>query len=269
MFETVPIDQSTGLRHLMPGCMLRLGGLVAQGDTDTELPLLLRLCEILQDMGHTVAVLDATFAESSASPGLRGLLDGSLDPLDVRAACDFPAGLTVLAAARGMASLCANGGATLPRLSRVFRAWDMVLVYGGAELFASLSPHCRVRPALTCAPHPQGVLAAYRSLKTLVDAEIVPAVASVVTRSGMATAAGALAARENLRQCALDRLGCRIDVLRVRAMPEAGAPDQETARLALRVLEGAATLAELSAAPPLSTDAAAQARHSALSTRSH
>ncbi len=237
-------DQGSGLRQLIPGRILRLGGLVAQGDQDTELPLLLRLCDILHDMGHDLAVLDATTAESAAAPGLSGLLDGSFDPRDLAAAQDFPAGLTVLPAAGGMATLRSGDKTALARLSRACRAYDMVLIYGGAQLFAALAPHCLIQPALGCAPDPNGVLTTYKSLRTLVAVNIVPAVATVVTRPGMATAAGALAARENLRQCVLDRLGRQIDVLRVRVVADGGAPDAEARRLALRLFEGAATLAD-------------------------
>jgi hypothetical protein len=237
-------DQGSGLRQLIPGRVLRLGGLVAQGDQETELPLLLRLCDILHDMGHDIAVLDATTAESAAAPGLSGLLDGSFDARDLAAAQEFPAGLTVLPAAAGMNALRSGDNTALVRLSRACRAYDMVLIFGSAPLFAALAPHCLIRPALGCAPDPNGVLTTYKSLRTLVAVNIVPAVATVVTRPGMATAAGALAARENLRQCVLDRLGRQIDVLRIRVVADGGAPDAEASRLALRLFEGAATLAE-------------------------
>lgn len=237
-------DQGFGLRQLIPGRVLRFGGLVAQGDPDTELPLLLRLCDMLHEMGNDLIVLDATSAETDTAAGLSGLLDGSFDPRDLAEAEDLPLGLTVLPAARGMAALRSGGAAALARLGRACRACDMVLLYGDVRLFAALSPHCPIRPVIGCAPDPKGVLATYQSLRLLGALNIVPAVATVVTRAGTATAAGALAARENLRQCVLDRLGHRIDVLRVRLVAAGGAPDAEAGRLALRLLEGAATLAE-------------------------
>lgn len=244
-------DQSAGLRHLASSHLVRLGGLVAQGDQATELPLLLRLCDTLGASGHRVMVLDATRGETDAEPGLAGLLDGSFEPLDLHRATDWPGGLVVLPAMRGIASFCMNGGAapTPHKLARACRGHDIALVYASARVFTSMASRCRVVPVLACAPHREGVLRAYSTLQLLVAAGIVPPVASVVTRSGMATAAGALAARENLRQCALDRLGCELDVLRVRATGDHGAADAETNRLALRLVEGAACLPEIDGSP--------------------
>jgi len=245
------LDQGAGLRLQTPLTAPRLAALVSQGDPHTELPLLWQLCAALQALGYQVAVLDATVAETPDAPGLAQLLDGSMaadDDLDADAG---PADLAVFPAARGLATLAADAlapagvrAARLARLARVLRPHDLALLYGSAELLADWTAQCGIVPVLPAAPLQRGVLAAYQSLRVLHQAGVVPTLASVVTRPGMATAGSAQAARANLARCAEHWLGCRIEVLRVRAATADGAPvPGDVHRLALRLLEGAAALA--------------------------
>lgn len=246
------LDQGAGLRLQTPQSTPRIAGLVAQGDTDTELPLLWQLCDALQTLGYQVAVLDAHSAESADTPGLRELLEGSLGMEDGAAQADDWTGMAVLPAAAGLARLVApHGGDPLPaapaRLARVLRPYDMVLLYAAAPLLARWARYCGMTPVLAAAPRQSGVLAAYQSLKALVDAGVVPTVASVVTRAGVATAGTAQAARENLARCADAWLGCRLDVLRVRTSIDGERASGDVQRLALRLIEGAATLSHANA----------------------
>jgi len=268
------LDQGAGLRLQMPQLAPRLAALVGHGDTDTEMPLLWQLCEALQVLGYRVAVLDAAGAETFDMPGLHGLLDGSLaaddcyDPLTAASAHD----LAILPARKGLAGLTDRRG--LPRadaacrLGRALRAYDISILFGSAELLAGWSQHCAITPVLAAAPQKSSVLAAWKSLRSLIDAGVVPTIASVVTRPGMATAGSAQAARDNLARCAESWLGFQVDVLRVRAAPDGAPASAEIHRLALRLIEGAATLASVATPLAPAPDAAAFARYDR-SVRSH
>ncbi len=243
------LDQGAGLRIQTPQAATRLAALVAQGDADTELPLLWQLCAALQALGYQVAVLDGTSAEHLHSPGLLQLLDGSIGADDDFDPASAPCGLSVFPAALGLRAMADEHNLRAEdalRLARLLRPHDIVLLYAPAEVVAHWAADCAIAPVLPAAPLQSGVLAAYRSLRTLHAAGIAPTVASVVTRTGMATAASAQAARENLARCAEAWLGLQIEVLRVRAVPpESGLPaaSGDVHRLALRLIEGAATLA--------------------------
>jgi len=250
------LDQGAGLRLQMPQSAPRLAALVGHGDTDTELPLLWQLCDAMRALGYRVAVLDVSADEDFESPGLRGLLDGSLstDDDDLDIAGHMPSyNLAVFPARRGLAGLITSRGEPRAdaciRLGRALRAYDMAVMFGSAEALAGWSHHCAIAPVLPAAPQKESLLAAWRSLKALVEAGVVPTLASVVTRPGIATAGIALAARDNLQRCAESWLGRRVDVLRVRAAADGAPASSEVHRLALRLIEGAATLA--SVATPL------------------
>jgi hypothetical protein len=240
------VDQGAGLRCQTPQAAPRLAALAGHGDVETELPLLWELCSALQAQGYRVAVLDTTAHETEQSPGLQDLLDGGTAPEDGWDYTGDP-GLCAFPAAGGLATLADASGkprpAALPRLARALRCYDVAILYGGVPLLVEWARHCAITPVLATAPRQAGVLAAYRSLKSLCDAGVVPTVASVVTRPGIATAGSAEAARTNLAQCAQTWLGRHIDVLRVRASLDSGTASAEIHRLALRLVEGAATLA--------------------------
>lgn len=242
------LDQGAGLRLQTPQSAPRIAGFVSQGDPDTELPLLWQLCDALQSLGYQVAVLDCTTTETADLPGLRELLDGSLGMDDGHSPWNGDSfGMSVLPARMGIASLSTSDGSPHPaataRLTRALRPYDLALLYAGAPLLARWSRECGMTPVLAAAPRQSGVLAAYQSLKSLVDAGVVPTVASVVTRAGVATAGTAQAARENLTRCAAAWLGCKLDVLRVRTSLDGERASGDVHRLALRLIEGAATLA--------------------------
>lgn len=251
------LDQGAGLRLQMPQLAPRLAALVGHGDTDTELPLLWQLCDAMRCLGYRVAVLDVSGTESAESPGLHGLLDGSHsadddhhDHFDHR----MPAyNLAVFPSRRGMASLITARGAprtdACARLGRALRAYDLAVLFGSAAQIAGWAHYCAIAPVLPAAPQKDALLAASRSLKSLVEAGVVPTIASVVTRPGIATAGIAQAARDNLSRCATRWLGRQVDVMRVRSAPEGAPISSEVHRLALRLIEGAANLA--SGASPL------------------
>lgn len=268
------LDQGAGLRLQMPQTAPRLAALIGHGDRDTEQPLLWQLCDSLQVLGYRVAVLDAGGAESFEMPGLKGLLDGSLLADD-----DYdPAGpalgreLAIFPARRGLDSLTESDHTpradACARLGRALRSYDIAILFGSAERLAGWSQHCAIAPVLAAAPQKESLLAAWKSLKSMAEVGVIPTIASVVTRPGIATAGIAQAARDNLARCAAHWLGREVDVLRVRAAPEGAAPSAEVHRLALRLIEGAATLATVATPLAPSPDAAAFVRFDR-SARSH
>ncbi|QHI97977.1 hypothetical protein GT347_08200 [Xylophilus rhododendri] len=267
-------DQGAGLRLQMPQTCPRLAALIGHGDTDTELPLLWQLCDALQSLGYRVAVLDASRAESFDTPGLQGLLDGSLsaddelDPSGSFAAVE----LSIFPAHRGLASLVGLDGVpdfgASARLGRALHSYDIAVLYGSAAQLAEWAGHCAIAPVLPAAPRKSSLLAVGKAVKTLADAGVLPTLASVVTRPGIATAGVAQAARENLARCAAYWLGREIDVLRVRSAPEGEPASTEVHRLALRLIEGAATLATVATPLAPAPDAAAFVRHGR-TARSH
>ncbi|WPB57749.1 hypothetical protein [Xylophilus sp. GOD-11R] len=268
------LDQGAGLRLQMPQTGPRLAALVGHGDTDTELPLLWQLCDALGALGYRVAVLDASRGETLELPGLHGLLDGSLsadDDFDLLG--QVPAAeLSVFPARHGLAGLAKPDGALRAdagaRLGRALHAYDIAILFGSADRLADWARHWAISPVLPAAPQKDSMLAAWRSLKTMVAVGVFPTLASVVTRPGMATAGMAQAARDNLARCASHWLGRDVDVLRVRAAPEGEPASAEVHRLALRLIEGAATLATVATPLAPSPDAAAFVRFDR-SIRSH
>lgn len=252
-------DQGAGLRCQTPQALPRLAVLAGHGDVDTELPLLWELGNALQSLGYRVAVLDSTAHEGPEAAGLLDLLDGGAAPEDAWDT-DEPLPLCAFPAAGGLTALLNGEGQPLPgamaRLARALRSYDVAVLYGHVPTLATWARHCSITPVLATAPRQEGVLAAYRALKALHDVGVRATVASVVTRPGMVTAGSAEAARANLARCAEAWLDQHIDVLRVRASLGHGEASAEIHRLALRLVEGAATLAADTA--PLSSPAASQ-----------
>jgi len=268
------LDQGAGLRLQMPQSAPRLAALIGHGDTETEMPLLWQLCDALQALGYRVAVLDAGGAESFEMPGLKGLLDGSLladDDYDPAASSLGPE-LAIFPARRGLDSLTEADltprADACARLGRGLRAYDIAILFGRSDVLAGWARHCAIAPVLAAAPNKASLLAAWQDLKVLAEAGITPTIASVVTRPGIATAGIAQAARDNLARCAAHWLGREVDVLRVRAAADGAPASAEIHRLALRLIEGAATLATVATPLAPSPDAALFARFDR-SVRSH
>ena len=65
-----PNNQAAGLLDLAAMPSPKLTAMVAHGDEQAELPLLLRMCAAWVGFGYPVTVLDGTVRESADNPGL-------------------------------------------------------------------------------------------------------------------------------------------------------------------------------------------------------
>jgi hypothetical protein len=254
-------SQGASLRPAMHGQpTARLTAMVSHGDLSTEMPLLWQLCAALQSFGHHVAVLDATATETPARPGLQQMLDGS----HVGDAGYDTAGLSVWPAAAGMQALATacdvladaardNGAdaasarelaasAMRAHLARALRPHDLLLLYATPDRLSAWMGGSALAPLLATSPVQSRVLAAYQSLRQLLDTGIAPTLATITTETGLAPAASAQAARTNLSHCASVWLGHRIDVLGVRTSLQAEFPSADVRRLALCLIERAVPL---------------------------
>lgn len=241
------VDQSEGLRHWMPRAPVqgtRVMAMVSRGESRTEQPLLWQICTSLQGLGHSVAVLDGTTAESEHNPGLQHLLDHAHWLENTHDAADWqivPArvGLTRLAS-RDM-----EDDMPLRPLGHLFKNFNIVLVYARAEALMSLLPGTSVRPLLAISPSRASIVNGYQTLKRLLQqAQCMPTLVSLVTGPQKAAETRAAVAARSMQQCMATYLGCDSEILKVRSFPQQDRPSEDTPRLVLRLLESAATLGQ-------------------------
>ncbi|MDB5847289.1 MAG: hypothetical protein JWP29_1041 [Rhodoferax sp.] len=245
-------DQSEGLRHWMPQSAaqgVRVMAMVSRGEARTEQPLLWQICTSLQGLGHSVAVLDGTTAESDDNPGLQNLLDHAhwLEPVQGDAAWQIvPArvGLIELVERARLASEDKEedkeDDMPLQPLGALFKNFHVVLVYARADVLISLLPGTRVRPLLAIAPSKNSIVNGYQTLKRLQQqADLMPLLVSLVTGPLKAAETRATVAARSLQRCVQTYLGYQTEVLSVRSYAQHDKPSQDAPRLALRLLESA------------------------------
>jgi len=246
MLEAV-VDQSEGLRHWMPQAStqgMRVMAMVSRGETGTEQPLLWQICTSLQGLGHNVAVLDGTTAESEHNRGLQDLLDHAhwLENADDDSTWQIvPAKVGFTALAR-LASRDKEDDMPLRPLGHLFKNFDTVLVYARAEVLMALLPGTQVRPLLAISPSKTSIVNGYQTLKQLLQAGCMPTLVSLVTGPLQAAQTRAKEAARSLQHCAATYLGCDTEVLNIRSFPQQDKPSEDTPRLVLRLLESAAAV---------------------------
>jgi len=254
------VDQSEGLRHWMPTSAapgVRVVAMVSRGEPRTEQPLLWQVCTTLQSLGHRVAVLDGTTAESAGNPGLQDLLDHAhwLDAPD-RTETDWQ----IVPARSGLAGLARladeslahgdEGDRPLAPLGPLFRNFQTVLLYTRADILGSLLSGTEVRPLLAMAPSKSSIVNGYQTLKQLLQKTCrMPIVASLVTAPQKAAEQRATVAARSLRHCAATYLGLEADVMNVRSFPQQDKPSEDTPRLVQQLLDSAASLGDTWCAP--------------------
>ncbi len=146
------VNQGAGLHRIALQAAPRVMAVASHGQQQGELPLLWSLCATLVDLGHSVAVLDATTVESADNPGLAQLLDDAQLQGDENSA---PLSWSVIPAAIGLAQLCqpmARPGGPLAPLSELFQRFGVVVIYAQAGLLTDLLPDSGIEPLLTVAP---------------------------------------------------------------------------------------------------------------------
>ena len=237
------LNQGAGLQRMALQAAPRVVAVASHGQQQGELPLLWSLCTTLVDLGHSVAVLDATTAESADNPGLAQMLDDAHLQSDDRSA---PLSWSVIPAALGLAQLCqpmARPGGSLAPLSELLQRFGVVVIYAQAGLLAELLPDSGIEPLLTVAPVKTSAVTAYQALKQMLQStKLRPTMAAIVGEPSLNTPAAGHSPVTNLQHCALTFLGYRLDSLAVRALQPQECRSDDMYRLALRLLENAMPL---------------------------
>lgn len=237
------VNQGAGLHRIALQAAPRVMAVASHGQQQGELPLLWSLCATLVDLGHSVAVLDATTVESADNPGLAQLLEDAHLQGDENSA---PLSWSVIPAAMGLTQLCqpmARPGGPLAPLSELFQRFGVVVIYAQAGLLADLLPDSGIEPLLTVAPVKMSAVTAYQALKQmLLNTRLRPTMAAIVGEPSLNDATASHSPVTNLQHCAMTFLGYRLDALAVRALQPAECRSDDMYRLALRLLENAMPL---------------------------
>ncbi|MEO5794256.1 MAG: hypothetical protein ABIP34_04320 [Rhodoferax sp.] len=244
-------DQGESLRRIAPQAAWSVIAMVTRGDTATELPLLWQICAALQSFSLRITVLDASSAETEDNPGLLNLLDHAHWQED--AADDPPheappwhvvparLGLSRLALqTRQDSAMSPAPLQALSHLSHLFRSCDLVVVYADAQLLATLMPGSQIRPLLAVTPRRASIIGAYQNFKKLLlQARLVPLIASVVTAPFRNAELQARNTGRTLQNCAHLHLDCQTDFMTVRSFPQQHARWDDAHQIALRLMASA------------------------------
>jgi hypothetical protein len=235
------VNQASGLRVHATSSAPRVVVMASHGDRPSELPLLNDLCTAWTALDYAVVVLDATMAESDDFPGFQQLLESSRQ-----------AGLAdgnhsiwpILPAASGFEHLCQNeaamagGEPPLQHLGRVFRNYEIVLVYASAQNLAAYLPDSGIEPLLAFSPGKMSILSAYQALKQLLlIGRLQPTIVAVMNESERPGLTSGPSMCKSLQDCAMNFLGRHVTSRTVTR----GA-DYDMNPLALRLLESAVSL---------------------------
>lgn len=226
----------------------RVVAMASHGDRPSELPLLCSLCTIWTELGYSVVVLDATMAESAGDPGLRQWMD---DPACHASACgQYPASWPIVPSAVGLEQLClgaqdaGEGRSRLQHLGRLFRNYEIVLVYASAQNLASYLPDSGIEPLLAVSAKGMSLLSAYQSLKhLLLIGRLQPTIVAVMDESNQNSLASGSSLCKSLQGCAMAFLAHQVTPLPVHIPSKDGQSFGDMHRLALRLLESAFSLA--------------------------
>jgi len=230
------VNQAAGLQALGLQHTVRLTAMVSHGRQLGELPLLWGLCSRWVDMGLSVVVLDGQIRESASNPGLEQLLgkphSGLGEDLENETWLVLPAaaGLRHLQAPERLAA----------KLTEVFGAYDVVLIYAGATELTTLLRGTALAPLVVVPPAHDATLSAYAALKQLLlGGHLHPTVANIVPEQ--TATSGRLKSQSvlNLMQCATTFLGYCIKPHTVVASSGPGRSHEDLQRLALQLFENA------------------------------
>ncbi len=237
------INQGAGLRLLAAQATPRVLAMASHGEQQDELPLLWNLCSALVDFGYSVAVLDATTAESANNPGLEQLLDDvywpdpeSLDRMS----------WSVIPAAHGLERLCrqeGEGHRPWQQLDGLLQSYGVIVVYARADILGPLLHDSGIEPLLTVGSSKMSLVSAYQALKhLLLNAKLRPTIASISREPVRNASNPSQAMNKSLQNCAMTYLGYQVNPLTIRATPSDECPSDDIHRLALRLLESAISL---------------------------
>jgi hypothetical protein len=241
------LTQGAGLHALAVQPAPRAVAMASHGDRQSELPLLCSLCTTWTDLGYSVIVLDATMAESTSGPGLQQLVD---DPACHTGACSQNhASWPIIPAALGLEQLCLGtpraGGSRsrLQLLGRLFRNYEIVLVYASSQNLTAYLPGSGIAPLLAVSAKGMSLLSAYQSLKQLlIIGRLQPTIVAVMDESDQNSLASGPSMCKSLQDCAMAFLAHQVTPLPVHIPAKDGQPFGDMHRLALRLLESAFSL---------------------------
>lgn len=238
-----PNNQAAGLLDLAALPSPKLTAMVAHGDEQSELPLLLGMCAAWVGFGYPVTVLDGTVRESAENPGLEQLLDYSYVAPPASEAPSW----AVIPAAWGLQTLASQQGTNhnaLRDTGWMFPNESVVIVYSTAQTLVPLLRGSCVRPVLTVSTAKASLLTSYLALKRLLlkgrleptIVNVLPAPHNVSSRTGTQTAS------TGLRDYAKYFLDYEVNALTIPAPGVDDRPSATTDRLALGLLENALPL---------------------------
>ncbi len=217
----------------------------SHGDWQGELPLLWNLCSAWSAMSYSIAVLDATAAESDHNPGLQQLLNNIHVPLwdddDCTNWAIFPAAL-------GLEQLGASvlAGATLEPiqvLGHLLENYEIILIYANALDLATCLPGSGIEPLLPVSMRQMSIVPAYQALKHLmVKGKLHPSTVAIVDTSNPAHLLSAHRVNKSIQDCAFNFLGEQIPALIAPSEPMDGQNANAIKTLALRLLERSVSL---------------------------
>lgn len=242
------LTQGAGLHALAAQPAPRVVAMASHGDRESELPLLCSLCTAWTDLGYPVIVLDATMVESDSNPGLQQLMD---DPTTShsRASAPYHSTWPIFPAALGLEQLCqgtqvAEGGRSrLQPLARLFRNYEIVLVYASAQNLTQYLPDSDIEPLLAVSSKRMSLLSAYQSLKQLLlIGRLQPTIVAVMDEFDQNRLTSGSSTRKSLQDCAMAFLAHQVTPLPICVQLVDGRPSDDMHRLALRLLENALSL---------------------------
>lgn len=238
-----PINQAAGLMDLAVTPSPKLTAMVAHGDEQAELPLLLRICAALVGFGYPVTVLDGTVRENSDNPGLEQLLDYSHAPAPTSDAPSW----AVIPAAWGLQTLASRQQTehnALADTGWMFPHESVVIVYSTAQALVPLLKGSTVRPVLTVSTAKASLLTSYLALKRLLlKGRLEPTIVNVLPAPhGVSSQSGEQTASTGLRDYAKYFLDYEVNALTIPAPGIDDRPSASTERLALGLLENALPL---------------------------
>ncbi len=238
-----PNNQAAGLLDLAAIPSPKLTAMVAHGDEQAELPLLLRMCAAWVGFGYPVTVLDGTVRESADNPGLEQLLDYSFTPAPQSDAPSW----SVIPAAWGLQTLASrlqNERNALADTGWMFPHESVVMVYSTAQTLVPLLQGSKVRPVLTVSTAKASLLTSYLALKRLLlKGRLEPTIVNVLPlQHPVSSQAGTQTASTGLRDYAKYFLDYEVNALTIPAPGADERPSASTERLAFGLLENAMPL---------------------------
>jgi hypothetical protein len=238
-----PSNQAAGLMDLAVTPSPKLMAMVAHGDEQAELPLLLRICAALVGFGYPVTVLDGTVRESANNPGLEQLLDYSHAPATLSDAPSW----SVIPAAWGLQTLGSRQAVQSQSLADtgwMFPHESVIIVYSTAQTLVPLLKGSMVRPVLTVSTAKASLLTSYLALKRLLlKGRLEPTIVNVLpAQHAVSSQAGVPTASTGLRDYAKYFLDYEVNAFTIPAPGADDRPSASTERLALGLLESAMPL---------------------------